>query len=131
MPTVSAAAQAIGVPEEQILKTLLFLGDSGDYVVAIANGTRRVDRQLLAHASGLIKPRAAKPHDVMKIIGYPAGGVAPLALTTGIPVIVDLAVTALPVAFGGGGNDHLLLRVVPADVVRLNNALVASIVEPV
>lgn len=130
MPTVSAAAEAINVPEEQILKTLLFVDDNGTHVVAIASGTRRVDRQFLAHASGLARPRAASPDDVMKVLGYPAGGVAPLALTAGIPVIVDLSVTELPVAFGGGGKAHLLLRVLPADIVRLNNALVASIVQP-
>lgn len=129
MPTVAAAAEAIGVPEAQILKTLLFVGDNGDYVVAIASGARRVDRNLLAAASGIVKPRAAKPETVMEIIGYPAGGVAPLALPGTVPVVVDTAVVALPVAFGGGGREHLLLRIQPADVVRLNRALVAPIIQ--
>jgi prolyl-tRNA editing enzyme YbaK/EbsC (Cys-tRNA(Pro) deacylase) len=129
MPTVATAAEAIGVPEEQILKTLLFVGNEGDYVVAIASGVRRVDRNLLAQASGVAKPRAAKPEAVMDIVGYPAGGVAPLALPANVPVIVDTAVLTLPVAFGGGGREHLLLRVLPADIVRFNNAAVASIVQ--
>jgi Cys-tRNA(Pro) deacylase len=129
MPTVAAAAEAIGVPEAQILKTLLFVGDNRDYVVAIASGARRVDRKLLAAASGVVKPRAAKPESVIEIIGYPAGGMAPLALPTSVPVIVDAAVMALPVAFGGGGREHLLLRIQPADIVRLNRALVAPIIQ--
>jgi Cys-tRNA(Pro) deacylase len=129
MPTVASAAAAIGVPEEQILKTLLFVGDAGDHVVAIASGTRRVDRKLLAQVTGLIKPRAAKPESVFEITGYPAGGVAPFGLAPHLRVVVDSVVTGLPVAFGGGGRDHLLLRVNPLDVVRLNNAIVATIVE--
>ena len=129
MPTVATAAEAIGVPEEQILKTLLFVGGDGGYVVAIASGVKRVDRNLLAQASGLVKPRAAKPEAVKEVIGYPAGGVAPLALPAKVPVVVDSAVVALPVAFGGGGCEHLLLRVQPADIVRFNNATVASIVQ--
>ncbi len=129
MPTVASAASAIGVPEEQILKTLLFIGDDSRYVVAIANGTRKIARSLLAEASGIARLRAADPDAVLAVTGYRAGGVAPIALAPGVPVIVDEAVPVLPVVYGGGGVEHLLLRLDPADVVRLNNATVASIVE--
>jgi Cys-tRNA(Pro) deacylase len=129
MPTVASAAAAIGVPEEQILKTLVFADDSGSQVVAIANGTRRVNRQLLARASGLTKPRAASPEAVLAATGYPAGGVAPLGLPQGTAVIVDVGVAALSFAYGGGGREDLLIRIRPADIVRLNDARVAQIVE--
>lgn len=129
MPTVPTAAAAISVPEEQILKTLLFAGKHGAYVVAIANGARRIDRKRLATASSVRKPRPAHPTDVLAVTGYPAGGVAPLALPTSIPVIVDAATAALTIAYGGAGQEHLLLRVQIADVIRCNNALVADITE--
>jgi prolyl-tRNA editing enzyme YbaK/EbsC (Cys-tRNA(Pro) deacylase) len=129
MPTVVSAAAAIGVSEEQILKTLLFVGDKGDYAVAIANGTRRIDRSRFAAASGLHRPRAARPDEVLAIMGFPAGGVAPLALPSTLLVVADAAVAALPLAYGGGGHEELLLEVKPKDVVRLNRAVVATIVE--
>jgi Cys-tRNA(Pro) deacylase len=129
MPTVPAAAAAIGVPPELILKTLLFAGDEGAFVVAIANGTRRVNLQRLSTASGLLRPRPAKPDVVFHVTGYPAGGVSPLGLPEGLKVIVDRRVAKLPVAYGGGGLDHLLLRLRPADIIRLNNASTAPIVD--
>ena len=129
MPTVLAAATAIGVPEDQILKTLLFTADEGGHVVAVANGTRRINRALLADAAALSRPRAASPEAVLAITGYPAGGVAPLGLPLGLPVIVDEQVAALPWAFAGGGTEDLLLRVNPADVIRHNSATVARIVD--
>ena len=61
--------------------------------------------------------------------GYPAGGVAPLGLPESVPVIVDAATAALTVAYGGGGQEHLLLRVRISDVIRCNNALVADVTE--
>jgi Cys-tRNA(Pro) deacylase len=128
MPTVLTAAAALGVPEEQILKTLLFASGS-QYVVAIANGPARIDRSLLAEASGLAKPRPANPDAVDAVTGYPAGGVSPLGLPESLPVIVDVGVARLPVAYGGGGREDLLLRLATADVIRLNNALVRRIVE--
>jgi Cys-tRNA(Pro)/Cys-tRNA(Cys) deacylase len=129
MPTVISAAAAVGVSPELVLKILLFAGDDGSHVVAIANGTRRVSQQLLSAASGLARPRPAKPDVVFEITGYPAGGVAPLGLPNGLPVIVDVNVIALPVAYGGGGQDDLLLRLRPADIVRLNSAQMARIVD--
>lgn len=130
MPTVPAAAAAIGVGVEQILKTLLFQDRDGGFVVAIACGTGRVDRARLAAVAGYGKLRVADSADVLRITGYPAGGVAPLALPHHLPVIVDSAVMVLPVAWGGAGREELLLRVVPADIVRLNSASVAEIVAP-
>lgn len=129
MPTVPTAAAAIGVPEEQILKTLLFAGDDESYVVAIANGARRIDRKRLAAAASVRKPRPAHPADVLAVTGYPAGGVAPLALPASIPVIVDAATAALTIAYGGAGQEDLLLRVKVSDVIRCNSALVADITE--
>lgn len=128
MPTVPAAAAAIGVGVEQILKTLLFDDRNGGFVVAIACGTGRVDRARLAAVAGSVKLRVAEAPDVQRITGYPAGGVAPLALPRHLPVVVDAAVMALPVAWGGAGREDLLLRVAPPDIVRLNNATVAEIV---
>jgi prolyl-tRNA editing enzyme YbaK/EbsC (Cys-tRNA(Pro) deacylase) len=129
MPSVPLAAQAIGVPEDQILKTLLFAGDDGDFVVVIANGTRRIDHNRLARVAAMRNPRPAKPVDVVAVTGFPAGGVAPIGLPESIPVIVDAATAALSFAYGGGGQEHLLLRVRISDVIRCNNALVADIAE--
>ena len=75
------------------------------------------------------KPRPAKPADVLAVTGYPAGGVAPLGLPASIPVIVDAATAQLTVAYGGGGQEHVLLRVRVSDVIRCNNALIADITE--
>lgn len=130
MPTVPAAAAAIGVGLEQILKTLLFDDRNGGFVVAIACGTGRVDRARLAAVAGAAKLRVADAPDVLRVTGFPAGGVAPLALPPDLPVVVDLAVMQLPVAWGGAGREELLLRVAPADIVRLNNAIIAEIVAP-
>ncbi len=129
MPTVSLAAQAIGEPEDSILKTLVFVDESGKFLVVIANGTRRIDRDRLARAAMIQKPRPAKPADVLAVTGYPAGGVAPFGFPAPIRVIVDSATAELNVAYGGGGQEHVLLRVRVSDVIRCNNAVVADITE--
>lgn len=127
MPTVPSAAAAIGVAERQILKTLLFCAKDGRCVVAVACGTKRVDRQRLAEVSGVTGLHVASSDQVLAVTGYPAGGVAPVGFVTQVPAVVDEAVMELPVAFGGGGHESLLLQIDPAQIVRLNDAQIAAI----
>jgi Cys-tRNA(Pro)/Cys-tRNA(Cys) deacylase len=128
-PTVSAAADALGVAPTSILKTLLFAGDDDAFVIAIANGKKRVSVNRLAEVAGITAPRPATPELVHSLTGYSPGGVAPVGLPAGVPVIVDEAVASLDMAYAGGGRDDLLLRIKPADIIRLNSAVVARIVE--
>ena len=129
MPTVPLAAAAIGVPERQILKSLLFEDrPTGRLVLAIASGPDRIDRVRLAAAAGLTKLRMADSATVLAATGYPAGGVPPFGHATPLPVVLDRLAAALPSAYAGGGAEHLLLRLRPVDILRLTNATIADII---
>ena len=130
MHTVRDAASAVGVDESLILKTLLFTDTDGHHVIAVASGNDRLDRGLLAAASGLGKLKMADPATVLRLTGYPAGGVAPFGFPAPLPVLVDARTAALDVGYGGGGVPELLMRVRIADVVRANAAAVAALVAP-
>jgi prolyl-tRNA editing enzyme YbaK/EbsC (Cys-tRNA(Pro) deacylase) len=138
-PTVPAAAAALGVESEQIIKTLLFLVDKQDAarkpVVVISYGEKRVDKGLLAERWGVGKKRVTlAPADVvLDLLGYAAGGVPPFGHRTALPVIVDAGILNLRqryrgVIYGGGGDDRTmmkltvdeLLRVTGGEVCRLN-----------
>lgn len=127
MPSVPAAAAAIGAPEEQIIKTLLFQARDGHLAIAIAAGTAKIDRERLAQVSGLVRPRLADADTVKRVTGYPAGGVPPVGHTTTLPVVVDRRAASLATVYGGGGVEDLLLRVRIDDILRLTNATVADI----
>jgi Cys-tRNA(Pro)/Cys-tRNA(Cys) deacylase len=129
MPTVALAARAIGVAEDQIIKSLLFRDRRGCLALAIVAGTGRVDRERLARAAGLEAPRLADAALVLETTGYPAGGVPPVGHRTAIPVVMDRSAAALDLVYGGGGAEEVLLRIRPADVLRLTAGTVAAIVE--
>ncbi len=138
-PTVPAAAAALGVESEQIIKTLLFLvegqGETRKPVVVISYGERRVDKAQLAQRWGVSKKRVTlAPADVvLDLLGYAAGGVPPFGHRTTLPVIIDAGILNLRlryggVVYGGGGDDRTmmkltvdeLLRVTGGEVYRLN-----------
>jgi Cys-tRNA(Pro) deacylase len=128
MPTVPLAAAAIGVREDQIIKSLLFRDGNGHLVLAIASGSARIDRGLLGAATGLDRPRLADPATVLAVTGFPAGGVAPVGHATPVRVVVDRRAAVLEVVYGGGGAEDVLLRISPRDIIRLTNAEIVDIV---
>lgn len=119
-PTVPAAAAALGVQAAQIIKTLLFLVKE-EPVVAIASGDTIVDRRSLAYRYGVGKKQVklADPQTVARITGYPVGGVPPFGHAVSAPVFLDERIRLWDVVFGGGGDDHTLLRVPTAELARV------------
>jgi prolyl-tRNA editing enzyme YbaK/EbsC (Cys-tRNA(Pro) deacylase) len=129
VPTVERAAVALKVEVDQIIKTLVFTDDQDRMVIAIACGTGRVDRSKLALAAGSGKLKFAPAPVVVGMTGYPPGGVAPVHLPQHAIVIVDERVIEQSVAYGGSGTDLHMLRIRVDDVIRLNNATTADILQ--
>lgn len=126
-PTVLDAARALGVPPEHIIKTLIFLVD-GQPVVYITNGPERVNPRWLARHFGVgrKKVKLADADTVLRLTGYPAGGVPPFGHRTPLPVLINARVLTLPVVYGGGGDDRTMVRLAPDELVRVTGATVVT-----
>ena len=142
-PTVPAAAEALGVAPEQIIKTLLFVFEPGEKagqvppaVVVIGNGENRISKRALGQHVGLNPKRVklAPAVTVIDLLGYPPGGVPPFAHRTTLPVLVDANVVALREhyndrIFGGGGDDHTMLELTVSDLLRIHHPTVLALSE--
>lgn len=119
-PTVAAAAAALGVEAEQIIKSLLFIVD-GEPVLVISNGPSRVNRKLLADYLHMSRRRVkiASAEQLLEITGYPAGGVPPFGHREPLRTVVDAAVYSQPTIYGGGGDDHTLMRLAASELRRV------------
>ena len=120
--TATMAAEALGVPIEVVIKSILFQTKDGALLLVVAQGTGRIDTQKLAQATGIDGWRLAKPEVVLDATGYPAGGTPPVGLKRKIRTIVDTQAAALAEAYAGGGSHDVMLRIKPADIIRLNDA---------
>jgi Cys-tRNA(Pro) deacylase len=133
-PTVPDAARALGVKEEQIIKSLVFLvakypaGD-GQPVLVIANGTGKVDDRLVAHHFGVGRKRAkmARPEQALEITGYAVGAMPPFGHKIRLPTLVDPGVVAQKEIFGGGGEINAMLRLTPDELLRVTEAQIVSV----
>jgi len=125
-PTVEAAALALGVEPDQIVKSVVFLVDGTPFVV-YGCGMRRVDPAKLAQRLNISqkKIRLANADEVQELTGYTVGTVPPLGLKTAMPAFIDPAVQAYDVIYAGGGGINALLKITPADLIRHTRAEVA------
>jgi prolyl-tRNA editing enzyme YbaK/EbsC (Cys-tRNA(Pro) deacylase) len=129
MPTVPLAAAALGVLPGQIVKSIVFEGKRQREQVglAIAPGDLRVDVSKVAAALGYSSLKLAQPDTVLRCAGYAVGGVPPVGHSPGLRVVIDKRVLEYPLVYGGGGDEQHMLRIHPADIVRLTGAVVADI----
>lgn len=125
--TAWMAAEALGVPIEVVIKSILFQAKNGALVLVVAQGTGRIDTQKLAQATGIDGWRLAKPDMVLEATGYPVGGTPPVGLKRKIRTIVDTRAAALREVYAGGGSHDVMLRIRPVDIIRITHAEVHDI----
>jgi prolyl-tRNA editing enzyme YbaK/EbsC (Cys-tRNA(Pro) deacylase) len=133
-PTVVLAALALGCQTEQIIKSVLFLlkdGQRADPVLIITNGTSQIDFRKLADLFqiGRKRIRLAPAEVVLARTGYPAGGVPPFGFSEPVPTYIDHCVFDQPMVFGGGGDDCTMLRITPAELLRVTRGRVVDVRE--
>lgn len=126
-PTVEAAAAALGVKPEQVIKSLLFLVDGSPYLV-IVRGRARVNTAKLLQALGAREARLGKKAEVEAITGFPVGGTPPFAHRQSVPVVIDRGVLDLEEIYAGGGADDVMLRVKVADLLQATGAKLVDVI---
>jgi Cys-tRNA(Pro)/Cys-tRNA(Cys) deacylase len=120
------AAAALGVPPEQIFKTLIASVD-GKLACAVVPVAGRLDLKAFAAALGGKKAELADPAAATRATGYVVGGISPLGQKSRLRVLVDSSAEALDTVYVSAGRRGLQVQLAPADLVRLAGARVAAI----
>lgn len=120
------AAEALGAPPREVLKTLMVLVDGKPACVVLASD-REVSMKRLAAALGARSAEMMKPADAERVTGYRVGGVSPFGQKKAVPTVVDADAAALAEAFVNAGQRGLQARLRPSDLVKLLGATVAPI----
>ena len=120
------AALVLGVPPEQVYKTLMTVVD-GALTVAVVPVTGTLDLKALAHAVGGKRAAMAERAAAERATGYVAGGISPLGQKSPHPTVVDETVWLVDTVYVSGGRRGLDVELAPDDLVRLTAATVAAI----
>ncbi|HZD96050.1 MAG TPA: Cys-tRNA(Pro) deacylase [Candidatus Sulfotelmatobacter sp.] len=117
----------IGMPAEQVFKTLLAHGDRNGLCFAVIPGNCELDLKALAAATGDRKIELAPVKDLQSLTGYIRGGVTVLGAKKAFPVVADETIQLwdkISISAGVRGTQIILA---PEDYLRASSAVMADI----
>src|SRR6516225_271956 len=84
-----SVARKIGIPPEQVFKTLVVRGDRNGISFAVVPADAELDEKALARLTGDRRVELVPLKEVQPLTGYMRGGVTALAAKRDYPVFVD------------------------------------------
>jgi Cys-tRNA(Pro)/Cys-tRNA(Cys) deacylase len=120
-------AEAIGMPPEQVFKTLVARGDSTGVLLACLPGSAELNLKALAKASGNKTVELVPVKEIQSLTGYIRGGVSPIGTKKAYPVFLDSSASRWPTIAVSAGIRGCQLVVAPSDLARVVDATMAGI----
>ncbi len=120
-------ARKVGLPPEQVFKTLVARGDRRGVCLAVVPGNRELDLKSLAKATGDKKTATVPLKEVEPLTGYIRGGVTALACKKPYPVYLDETAQRFDVISTSAGIRGLQILIAPDDYIRVVEARTAPI----
>jgi Cys-tRNA(Pro)/Cys-tRNA(Cys) deacylase len=120
-------AAKIGMPPEQVFKTLLARGDRNGLCFAVVPANTELDLKALAAAAGDRKTELVPVKELQGLTGYIRGGVTVMGARKAFPVFADETMQlwdAISVSAGVRGTQVILQ---PEDYLRVTGAVMADI----
>ena len=116
------SARQLGVPEHEVVKTLVMQDDKAQPLIVLMHGDRQVSTKNLAREIGAKSVEPCKPDVAQRHSGYLVGGTSPFGTRKPMPVYVEASVLDLPRLLVNGGQRGFLVGLAPQVLVQLLQA---------
>ena len=111
------SSASLGVPEHEVVKTLVMQDELGKPLIVLMHGDRKVSTKNLARQAGRKSIEPCSPELAQRHSGYQVGGTSPFATRKPLPVFMERSITRLPAVYINGGRRGLLVKVKTEDLV--------------
>jgi Cys-tRNA(Pro)/Cys-tRNA(Cys) deacylase len=125
--TAESVARKVGLPSEQVFKTLVARGDRHGVCFAVVAGNAQLDLKALAKLTGDKKIDTVPLKEVQPLTGYIRGGVTVLGAKKGYPVFADETIELFDVISVSAGMRGAQLILAPTDYLRATSATLGPI----
>ncbi len=120
-------AAKVGLPPEQVFKTLAVRGDRNGVSVAVIPGSYELDFKALARLTGDRKIEMLPLKEVQSVTGYIRGGVTALGMKKEYPVFADETMELWERVCVSAGQRGMQIVIAPSDYLRATSAAVGEI----
>ena len=116
------SSRQLGVPEHEVVKTLVMQDEEAQPLVVLMHGDREVSTKALARELGRKRIEPCRPEVAQRHSGYLVGGTSPFGTRKPLPVVVEASVLALPRILINGGQRGYLVGIEPRVLTALLGA---------
>lgn len=113
------SSSSMGVPEHQVIKTLVMEDDKGEPLIVLMHGDRKVSTKELARQARARRIAPCKPEVATRHSGYLIGGTSPFGTRKSMPIYLERSVLELPRIYINGGRRGYLLGMEAAELTRV------------
>jgi Cys-tRNA(Pro)/Cys-tRNA(Cys) deacylase len=128
--SAESVARKVGLPAEQVFKTLVARGDRTGVCLAVIPGNTELNLKALAKLAGDRKTEIVSLKEVLPLTGYIRGGVTALACRKPYPVYIDETAILFDVITVSAGVRGTQILLNPADYIRVVQATEGDIATP-
>ncbi len=125
--SAETVAAKVGMPPEQVFKTLVARGDRTGVLMAVVPGNGELDLKALARLSGDRKVETVPLKELQPLTGYIRGGVTALGGKKDYPVFVDETLELFDTVAVSAGVRGTQIVLAPADYLRITRGKVGPI----
>jgi Cys-tRNA(Pro)/Cys-tRNA(Cys) deacylase len=115
--SAESVAKKVGLPPEQVFKTLVARGDKTGVLMACIPGNAELDLKAMATVSGNKKVEMVPMKEIQQLTGYIRGGVSPIGTKKHYPIFLDESAMRFPFISISAGARGSQIFISPRDLI--------------
>jgi Cys-tRNA(Pro)/Cys-tRNA(Cys) deacylase len=121
------AAESLGMPPEQVFKTLVLQGASGSYAVCCIPAAGELDLKKTAMAANEKSISLVPVKEILPLTGYVRGGCSPVGMKKQFPTFIDETARLFGAISVSAGERGVQVILAPEDLAKYLNAVFADL----
>ena len=119
-------AEYLGVPYEEVFKTLTAVSDKGEYLVFCISVDDEIDLKKAAVLAGVKRVDMIHVKDLLNVTGYIRGGCSPIGMKKQYRTFIDEMIELVDSVCVSAGQRGVQLKLKPQDLISFTNAVVGD-----
>ena len=120
-------AAVLGQDPKRVFKTLVTVAKSGNHYVFVIPVEKELDLKKAAKAVGEKSIDMVKSKELLGLTGYIHGGCSPIGMKKKFPTVIQENAAGFDRIYVSGGRIGLSLKMAPADLVKVTQAIYADV----
>lgn len=121
------SSEALGVPEETVVKTIVLEDEKRQALIVLMNGDKTISVKNLARHLGCKTIQPCRPEVANKHTGYLVGGTSPFGTKKRLKVYMEETISDFDKVYINGGKRGFLVGIKPADIIDILDCELVSV----